>query len=140
MRADRPGPTVDFLARHRTGRAVEVSGCVVILPPTYDARAMVLVRPAAFDILGTQPSGPLGQTDLAGNLDRLLIATGADAAERGLVVGQRVRLLDRKLRGGDDEPAQAPNSLSQKIIGLAVGCCSSRSSQVSSDRRPGTWW
>ncbi|MCC6174654.1 MAG: GAF domain-containing protein [Chloroflexi bacterium] len=94
VRATGPGPAVDLLARHRSGHAVEVSGSIVQLPPAYDARVLVLVRPAAFDIDRLLPSDPLDQIDLAGCLDRLLIATGADAAELFLVApGGRQLLL-----------------------------------------------
>src|SRR3990172_937923 len=96
---ERPLAAVEFLVQHRSGQLIEMSGSVLLLPSA-GARAMVLLRPcpsgvvespldsSAPPIEASSAAGAGGRPrlpDLAGSLDRLLIATGADAAEIFLV-------------------------------------------------------
>lgn len=106
-----PPAPVDVLVQRRSGQTIAVSENAILLPDGGQYRALVLLRPSASGVVAVPPGRPLAagpnrasgqrpvpQADLADTLDRLLIATGADAAELFLAMpgsGQMVLAMHR---------------------------------------------
>ncbi|MCC7104008.1 MAG: GAF domain-containing protein [Chloroflexi bacterium] len=112
VRTGRLPPSLDLFVSPRGERMIEVSGSAVLVPGEADARALLLVRPLPGGIVDTlygstvqtgagsgAARNPVWRADLAETLDRLLIATGADAAELFLVAPGGTQLLLAAHRG-----------------------------------------
>lgn len=114
VRTGRPAGAMDLVAHHRGGRGVEVSASLILLPPGCGARAVGLLRPSACGVALEPPpaangsdrgppavdrDGPEPAPDLASALDRLLLVTGADAAELFLTAPPNGQLVLAAHRG-----------------------------------------
>lgn len=114
VRTGQPLATADSIVLTRQSSALEVTETVTVLPDHTGSHALLLVRPSPSGVvdaprrLASPSTAKLGSPaaqdprpdlDLAGILDRLLVATGADAAELFLVSPTDQRLLLTANRG-----------------------------------------